>query len=169
MTTRGRTAPAAFTIARRGAPGHIARGRGGYAAHAPHAAAGAATGPAAGAHEFTCERAAGILAVGAAGAPVLGADGLPLFATPPAPVLTLTAYPALVGLRVDLRNVARETSVVTGVTDTLLAALGGSAQTFGAAIGPGFSLPVGASGTRIITVAVASQQECLAVFGGAPA
>ncbi len=126
----------------------------------------AAVGPAAGAHEFTCDRLAGIVALDASGAPVIAPGGLPSFAGGPSPVLTLRSYPALVGLELDLRNLANDTSVVTSVSDSLLAALGTPAATYGAVIGPGFSLPVGGSATEVSLIQVASQEECLRLFGG---
>ncbi|HET8538904.1 MAG TPA: SBBP repeat-containing protein [Anaeromyxobacter sp.] len=124
---------------------------------------------AASAHELECRTTAGILRVGPDGLPALGAGGLPQFLATPSPVLVLRSYPALVGFRVEVENLASEPSVVTGVTDTLLAALGASPQIFGDAIAPGLALPVGASATRVVAVAVGSQEECLRLFGGAPA
>ncbi len=124
-----------------------------------------AAAPLAGAHEFACEKTAGVLKLDASGGLATGTDGLPLFATDPSRILTLRSYPAVVGFRIRLENLASDTSVVTGVTDALLGAPG--ATVVGDAIAPGFSLPVGATATEVVAVTVASQEECLTLFGGA--
>jgi hypothetical protein len=128
--------------------------------HAVAVALLAAAAPAARAHEFACDFGIGVVDA-ASGLPSPSA-GLPVFGTAPAPVLTLQSYPALVGFRITLTNLATAPSVVTGVSNELLA---GPAPAFGAAIAPGFSLDVGASATMVRVVAVASQEQCLQLFG----
>jgi hypothetical protein len=114
-------------------------------------------------HEFECEKKVGVLKN--ADGIVLGEDGLPVFLAAPAPVATISRYPATVGFEITIRNLASAPSVVTGASDPLLAALGGSVQWFGTAIAPGLSVPVGGSATAIAAVTVADQAACLRLFG----
>lgn len=116
------------------------------------------------AHDFECEKGAGVVQVDAEGRPVIGDGGLPRFSIAPAPVLEVNRYPAVLGLRTIVRNVATEPSVVTGAVDPLLESLQGVTR-FGATFSPGFSLGVGASAFEVATVPVASQEECVKLFG----
>ncbi len=116
------------------------------------------------AHEFTCENTVGILEVDAAGNPVVLHGGFAAFSTPPVPVLVLDAYPVVLGFQIELVNVASATSVVTAVSNGLSGAT--IVRTFGFDLAPGFDLPPGGSAIEVLAVPVASQAQCLQIFGG---
>jgi hypothetical protein len=120
------------------------------------------------AHELECQKTAGIVQVDANGRPVVGANGLPVFLAPPTPVLVVGSYPAAIGFDVWVHNLAPATSVVTGVSDPLLETLAG-VLSYGDALAPGLSLPVGAAATATYVVTVQDQAQCLALLGGAGA
>lgn len=125
-------------------------------------AAGALAGRAR-AHEFVCEKAAGLVATDAQGSPLLDESGNVTFTGEPGAVLHVSGYPSTIGFRVTLTNpLATDTSVVTAISDPLLALAHGR---FGAEIGAGFSLPAGASASEVFTVRVGSQEECEQLFG----
>src|SRR5438876_694505 len=118
------------------------------------------------AHELECEKRAGIVKLDATGHPMLDpATGLPMFAVAPAAVLEVGTYPAAIGFRIGVHNLAAETSVVTAVSDPLLDALASKA-TFGTVIGPGLSLAVDGRAEQVVVVNVDSQQQCLDLFKG---
>jgi len=124
------------------------------------------------AHELECEKTAGIVKLDANGNPLLDASGLPVFDVAPAAVLEVNAYPAAIGFRIGVHNLATDTSVVTSVSDPLLDAIA-SKTSFGTSIGPGLSLAVSGSAAQVLVVTVDSQQQCLDLFkagamGGAP-
>src|SRR5436190_7216006 len=76
------------------------------------------------AHELECEKKAGILKLDATGNPLLDeATGLPIFEVAPAAVLKLDTFPAAIGFRIGVHNLAADASVVTGVSDSLLDAI----------------------------------------------
>src|SRR6267154_538126 len=85
----------------------------------------AGVGFAATAHELECERRAGIVKLDATGNPVLDVN----------------TFPAAIGFRIGVHNLAADTSVVTSASDRLLDAVA-SKTTFGTVIGPGLSLAV---------------------------
>ncbi len=119
------------------------------------------------AHDFECERTVALVAAGPDGTPAVGQSGtLPTLLGTPAPVLTLSSYPALVGFETTLRNVATDPSVVVSVSAPTLDPLGSRVTTFGTSIVPGLTLPVAGAVTEVRTVLVASQEECLALFAG---
>jgi hypothetical protein len=115
------------------------------------------------AHDLACAETVGAALTQAGGTIVLGADGLPVFAAGPATTFAIDAYPAEVAVRIHLQNLVPETSVVSGVEDSL-AAFGGSQ--YGAAIVPGFSLAPEASSDRVVVLSVPSYEACLALAGG---
>src|SRR5438105_7465163 len=118
------------------------------------------------AHELECEKRAGIVKLDATGHPMLDpATGLPMFAVAPAAVLEVGTYPAAIGFRIGVHNLAADTSVVTAVSDPLLDALASKA-TFGTLIGPGLSLAVDGRAEQVVVVNVDSQQQCLDLFKG---
>ena len=122
------------------------------------------------AHELECEKTAGIVKLDANGHPMLDpATGLPMFAVAPAAVLEVGTYPAAIGFRIGVHNlaadIAADTSVVTAVSDPLLDALASKA-TFGTLIGPGLSLAVDGRAEQVVVVNVDSQQQCLDLFKG---
>src|SRR5438132_1193554 len=122
------------------------------------------------AHELECEKRAGIVKLDATGHPMLDpVTGLPMFAVAPAAVLEVgtgpAAYPAAIGFRIGVHNLAADTSLVTGVSDPLLDALASKA-TFGTLIGPGLSLAVDGRAEQVVVVNVDSQQQCLDLFKG---
>jgi len=125
------------------------------------------------AHELECEKRAGIVKLDATGHPMLDpATGLPMFAVAPAAVLEVGTYPAAIGFRIGVHNLATDTSVVTSVSDPLLDAIT-SKTSFGTLIGPGLSLAVNGRAEQVVVVTVNSQQQCLEEFnagsmGGAP-
>ncbi len=118
------------------------------------------------AHEFTCSATVTPLHLDASGKVVVGSDGIPVGTGSMTPVVELHSYPAVVGIRIDLANVASAESTVTGVTNTFLSALSAPAATYGAAIAPGLSLPVGGSAVEWFAVPVASQEDCEKQLGG---
>jgi hypothetical protein len=117
------------------------------------------------AHELECEKKAGIVKLDATGNPLLDATGLPIFDVAPAAVLQVNAYPAAIGFRIGVHNLAADTSVVTSGSDPLLDALA-SKTTFGTVIGPGLSLAVNGRAEQVVVVTVNSQQQCLDLFKG---
>lgn len=118
------------------------------------------------AHELECEKRAGIAKLDATGHPMLdAATGLPIFDVAPAAVLEVGTYPAAIGFRIGVHNLAADTSVVTGASDPLLDALASKA-TFGTSIGPGLSLAVNGRAEEVVVVTVDSQQQCLDLFKG---
>lgn len=135
------------------------------------AAAVAAIAPLAGAHEFTCSEVVGIVQVDASGLPVIGWNALPVYASEASRVFTLHAYPATVGFRVALRDVAPAVSAVTGAADAFTAGLteGVDYARYGLQrIGPGLSLPAGTTAYEELAFRVASQEDCLRRFGAGP-
>ncbi len=126
----------------------------------------ASAAPVASAHEFTCSAGAGVLAVDD-GNVALAAPGTPIvFGGSVQPVLTVLSYPAVIGVEVTLRNVASETSVMTGMWDTIDSTGGAPAERFGPFFGAGVAIPVGGSLVGWFAQKVMSQEECLKVFGG---
>lgn len=118
--------------------------------------------PAALAHEFECEQQLGVVLDAPA-----GEDGLPIFAAPAAATLTLDTYPALLGVRSTLRNLAADPSTLGSAQDLALDALSG-VTSFGAALASGDVFAPGAEAVRVTVVPVASYEACLAL-GGEPA
>jgi len=126
----------------------------------------AGVGFAATAHELECERRAGIVKLDATGNPLLdAATGLPIFDVAPAAVLEVNTFPAAIGFRIGVHNLAADTSVVTSASDRLLDAVA-SKTTFGTVIGPGLSLAVNGRAEQVVVVTVNSQQQCLDLFMG---
>src|SRR6266853_1108027 len=117
----------------------------------------AGVGFAATAHELECERRAGIVK--------LDATGNPLLDVAPAAVLEVNTFPAAIGFRIGVHNLAADTSVVTSASDRLLDAVA-SKTTFGTVIGPGLSLAVNGRAEQVVVVTVNSQQQCLDLFMG---
>jgi hypothetical protein len=111
------------------------------------------------AHEFECEKTIGIVTSTDA-----GNDGLPVFAAEPAAALALDTYPALVGFRLEVHNVASDPSVIGSASDPMLEAVSGTIA-FGAAFAPGDAIPVGGTATRVVLVPVPSYEACLALGG----
>src|SRR5207253_7332155 len=91
--------------------------------------------------------------------------GMPIFDVAPTGVLRVDTYPAAIGFNIRVHNLAADTSVVTGVSDPLLDPIAPK-DTFGAAIGPGFSIAVGATAEEVVVVTVTSQEQCFDLFKG---
>src|SRR5438445_5974062 len=109
------------------------------------------------AHDLECQKTAGLVR--------LDESGMPIFDVAPTGVLRVESYPAAIGFKITVHNLAADTSVVTGVSDPLLDPIAPK-DTFGAAIGPGFSLAVGATAEEVVVVTVTSQEQCLDLFTG---
>jgi hypothetical protein len=108
-------------------------------------------------HDFECEKTIGVVA-----STEVGPDGLPVFAAAPAAALVVDSYPALVGFRIVLHNLADVPSVIGSASDPLLDALSGTVA-FGAPFAAGDA--VEASATRVVVVPVPSFEACLALGG----
>jgi hypothetical protein len=111
------------------------------------------------AHKLECEKEVGLVQLDAQGNVVLGADGLPVFTSPPSTILSLDTYPAAVGWRIRVSNLATETSVVSGFEDPLLAST--TAQAFGTMPAPGLEIPVGECVEAIVVQRIGSFEECI--------
>jgi hypothetical protein len=114
------------------------------------------------AHEVDCAKLAAlaVLRADGSGLPVLDPGGLPSLATSPGPILTVDRYPAIVAFDVQIRNLASEPSVISGVADTLPSD-GARVTAFGEAPR---RIPVGAVAHLVYSVQVRSLDDCLATF-----
>lgn len=127
------------------------------------ALAAAVAGPAR-AHEVECQKSVGLLALDGYGHVVLDDRGLPTFSGAPAPILTLDAYPAIVGWRLEVENLASVPSIVTGVEDRFFAACTG-ARVYGDVHAPPLTVPPSGMLEGVVAVHVGSYEECLALGG----
>lgn len=114
------------------------------------------------AHEVDCAKLAALAVPRSdgSGLPVLDPGGLPSLATSPGPILTVDRYPAVVAFDVQIRNLASEPSVISGVSDTLPSDPT-RVTSFGEAPR---SIPVGGVAHLLYTVRVRSLEDCLATF-----
>src|SRR5512144_3096177 len=113
------------------------------------------------AHEVTCEESVGILRIDGQGNVLLGQDGSPLFATAPGSVVSVDAYPAVVGWQLRIRDVAQRPATVSDVQDALLE--GGARTVHGALPSVPFAIPVGGAVTSVVAQRVGSFDECIAL------
>lgn len=127
------------------------------------ALAAAVAGPAR-AHEVECQKSVGLLAHDGYGHVVLDDRGSPTFSGAPAPILTLDAYPAIVGWRLEVDNLASVPSIVTGVEDRFFAACTG-ARVYGDVHAPPLTVPPSGMLGGVVAVRIGSYEECLALGG----
>jgi hypothetical protein len=114
------------------------------------------------AHDLECEKTIGLVTSTDA-----GPGGLPVFTATPAAALAVDTYPALVGFRIDVHNVAADPSVIVTASDPFLEALPGTTA-FGAELAPGDVLEVGGSATRVVVLPIPSYEACVALGGAQP-
>jgi hypothetical protein len=111
------------------------------------------------AHKIECEKDVGVVQLDRDGNVVLGDDGLPVFVSAPSPLLALDSYPAAIGWRVTLTNLATEVSIVASFDDPLFAA-GAGLEIFGTVPEHGTAIPVGGSIEAVVVQRFASLAEC---------
>jgi hypothetical protein len=117
------------------------------------------------AHKIECEKDVGLVQLDAHGDVVVGTDGLPVFTSDPSPLLGIQSYPAAIGWRVRLNNLATETSIVGSFEDPLLASSTAGLEVYGTIPEHGTAIPVGGSIEVVIVQRIRSEAECA---GAAP-
>jgi hypothetical protein len=113
------------------------------------------------AHKVECEKEVGLVQLDAQGNVVLGEDGLPVFLSTPSTVLSIDTYPAAIGWRIHVDNLAAETSFVAGFEDPHLASA--TVQVFGTLPAPGVQIPVGGSIEAVVVERIASYEACAGI------
>jgi hypothetical protein len=109
------------------------------------------------AHEVDCEKTVGVVQVDGQGNPVLGQDGLPMFVGGTATSIVIDHFPAVVGFRIRVNNLATETSIIDAFSDPLVDA---STSAYGTLPSPGLGIPVGGSTDAIVLRRIGSLEEC---------